>query len=256
MKKTTKKIGIIIITVLIAILILIGIFSYIKYSKNNVHEDNKYETIDVNDKEVTELFECTRSDNTTLFNGTEYENLYYVNDKVIIKEQEESFKLMLSYVNLTIDNYKFQDDGTVEISGKAIKSNYEKLFGKGDYKPSSINYSCPSVVQYDKSKDIYYYSEACGMETLNGYINKLIEARKYKDKIEIYEKVAFYFVDSENNQIIYTKNSNYSDYLTSTSYDGEFDINNYLDNLKTYKYTFVYKDGNYYFDSVQLMNKN
>lgn len=254
MRNTIKKIGIIIIIITICILIVIGVISYDKYSHSSLKNDDKYELLDLNDTKILKLFQLTRGDdNTSLFNNTEYENVYYKNDITEISKMDNNFKLLLTYLNLPDEYFKSKEDATI-ISGNDFKKQYKQIFGTSKYTPNDIRYFCPSIIKYEKSNNVYTYDDNCGGDNFNGYVNKLIEARKYSDRIEIYEKVAFYFVDEEEERIIYTINDNYSDLLIQTSLEGEFNIDNYLERLHIYKYTFNLKDGNYYFTKVTKEN--
>ncbi|MBQ7137285.1 MAG: hypothetical protein IJO43_04850 [Bacilli bacterium] len=257
-KRNWKDTVIVALMIAIIALILSGVISYINFSgrtddKNNEPTNKKeYENLNVTDNLVTDLFALTRGNNTSLFFGTQYENVYYSKDKINTNELNVEFKLMLSFV--TLDRDKFSLDGeTTVIEEKDLKEQYLKIFGDNDYKAQDIKYNCPSTVHYNPEKNRFEYDEYCGGPLNYGYQNKLIEARKYSDKIEIYEKVVFYLLEEDTNRITYWKNSDCSDLILEAEIDDDFDINNHLEVLKTYKYTFEKNDASYTFEKVELM---
>lgn len=255
MKNERKIVGIVIIILIIGILIGLGVFSYNKYKNSSPKDSEKYELLDLTDKTVLKLFQLTRgSSNNSLFNSTEYENIYYKNDITEISKTDNNFRLLLTYLNLPNEYFESKDEEGITISGSNFKKIYQKIFGSIKYVPEDINYSCPSVIEYNKSNDIYTIDDNCGGNNLSGYVDKLIEARKYSDRIEIYEKVAFYFVDEEQERIIYTINDDYSILLVETSLEDEFNIDNHLERLHTYKYTFKLDGENYHFTKVTKEN--
>jgi len=247
-KIRNRKIIILLLTVALIGLIIVGIFSYFDYVNKKVD----YQNIDINDPIVSELIHLTRNDNRFLFAGTKYENLYYSTEKIDMKSFDLEFKLLLSYI--TIDPNKIDDDGDfVVVKEEDLKKQYTKIFGDDNYKGQDIEYSCPTIISYNPKEKRYEYNEFCGGGITTGYENKIIEARKYDNKIEIYEKVAFYLFDEDYESITYWENSDYTDLIVETSIDEEFNVDEYLQNMKTYKFVFERKENNYYFKSVELV---
>lgn len=247
----------IILIILISLLIVVGIISYNKYNNNNNKDDNKnqkdnYEVLDINDSLTKNLFSLTRSKGNSLFLNTEYENIYYNKIGVDIKNVDINFKLLLSYENLDASKFKINGEKTI-IDEEDLKEQYNKIFGDNSYTSSDILYSCPSIIEYNKDKKQYEYSSACGRAYNKGYKNKLIESRKYKDRIEIFEKAVFYIISPDLNRITYLKNGDYTDEIVALYLDEEFKIDDYLVQLNTYKYTFRYNEGNYYFEKVEMV---
>jgi len=251
-----KNAVIAVLIVAIIILILSGIISYRNFNNKSSNQaekpkdEKKYEVLEVNESLVVDLFGLTRNNNRSLFFGTEYDNIYYLKDVINTNKLDVEFKLMLSFE--TLDSNKLNlDDETTVIEESALKEQYLKIFGDTDYKGQDIKYSCPSAVRYNEEKFRFEYDEYCGGPVSYGYQNKLIEARKYKDKIEIYEKVVFYLIDED--RVTYWKNADYSDFLLEMTMDDDFNIDSHLNELKTYKYTFEKSDSFYTFEKVELV---
>lgn len=235
-------------------LMIYGIFSYNNFT-NKSDEKNKilesYEQLSLDDKLIQELFLLTGSSGQNLFENSKYENFYYTAEKREMKKVSNEFKLLLSYY--TLDQTKFtNEDGKIVILESDLKEQYFRIFGDDDYEPMDINYSCPALIEYNTEKNRYEYDSYCGGMKASGYNYKLIEARQYPDRIEIYEKIAFYLIDANTETVSYWKNSDYSDVITELSTIEDFYIENYLDRLHTYKYTFRKNENNYYFEKVEL----
>ena len=107
------------------------------------------------------------------------------------------------------------------------------------YTDSNIILNCKTVGVYDASTQTYSFTEpdGCGGVFIPEIDTKIISATKYDDKLEIVEKMA------------------YLDYKEDST--GNFVQNvhkNVSDKLDSYKYTFKYKNGNYYFDSIKKVS--
>lgn len=259
MKKiNAKKIVVPGLLSLIIILIILGIISYVNYKNNNQGNkteinEGKYQTLDGTDDLVKDLFYLTRGSNTSsLFYGTNYNNIYYIDDNLDINSLDNNFKMMLSFLTIEDNKKKNDNNGSQTIWAEYIKDRYITIFGKKDnYVDEDIYYFCPSVISYNITDKQYEIDGGCGYIATTGYTNKLLYARKYEDRIEIYETVAFYLLDIESEKISYFINGNYSDILTTLSVDEKFKIDDYLEKLHIYKYTFVKNDKNYNFSKVE-----
>ncbi len=251
---TKKNIVIAIIVALIIGLILIGVLSYINYSKDNdiTTPSGEAKDLNISDEIVQDLFYLTRGELAShLFAGTDYENIYYRNDVTNINDMDEVFKKMLAFVTLDKDLIK-QEESKYIISANDLKNQYNEIFGNLDtYQDETFNYNCPLTIEYNSESKQYEYESACGYSLSSGYVSKLTEAKEYNDRIEIYEVVAFYLLDDNTSEVSYFNTSDYSEYLTVLESENQFNIDDYTDRLDTYKYTFMKNGNNYYFAKVE-----
>lgn len=251
--KNKKKIDrvILILFVLIICLLLVGIYSYVSYINNKNLKDG-YETLDVNSQQVKKLFYLTRGNHSSrLFYGTNYYNIYYKQDVTKMSELSEDFKKLLSYYTL----YSSLQDTTtnnIVFDANDLKQQYITIFGNdNNYIDEDIHCNCPANIIYLPTDKKYVIGGAYGMMILEGYNNKIMEARKYNDKIEIYEKVVFYVEDENTGNISYYKDGDFKEKITEISGNMQFKFDDYQKQYNTYKYTFMLKNNTYYFDSVE-----
>lgn len=250
MKKTKNGNAVIIVLLIVIIcLISIGIYSYFNYTKNS---NNRYENLDVTSKEVTDLLFLTRGNNdTTLFYGTDYYNIYYKEDVIKTNALNEDFKKLLAYYTLD-KSLKDNSSNATVFKAEDLKKQYITIFGEDvNYKNEDIYCNCPSKIIYISAFDNYVLDGSAGTLILEGYDNKITDARKYKEKIEIYEKVVFYVEDENTGNISYYKDSDFKNKITEISGNEQFKFDDYEKQYNTYKYTFVLKNDLYYFDSVE-----
>ena len=248
--RKNRKIVIVILSLLIACLVLIGTYSYYNYSKD---KQKNYELLDVNNKEVADLFYLTRGDyRTNLFYGTEYYNIYYKEDKILTNELNENFKKLLAYYTLDKTLIEKSDTTTV-FSASNLKKQYINIFGDDiKYVDDDIYCDCPlEIIYLPPYKQYVIETEAYGMMILERYDNKIIEVRKYEDKIEIYEKVVFFVLDDNTGIVSYYRDSSFKEKLMDTTGNKQFNFDDYEKQCDTYKYTFTLKNDLYYFSSVE-----
>ena len=255
MKKIkNKNILIIVLSLALFCLISVGIYSYVNYVRNN---KDGYETLNVNSEQVKDLIYLTRGNhNSTLFFGTKYYNMYYSEDVIKTSELNEDFKKLLSYYTLDASLLDYSTNNTV-FNADDLKVQYINIFGNDkDYIDEDIYCNCPSKIIYLPSSKEYVIGGAYGMQILEGYNSKITEARKYKAKIEIYEKVVFYEEDEDAGKVNYYrdyKDGKFSTKITEISSDKQFNFDDYSKQYNTYKYTFILQNDSYYFDSVERM---
>ncbi len=235
-----RKIVVGILSLLIIILCVLGVYSVIKFSTNK-----KYENLKVTDSEVQKLFLLTRkSMDAPLFFGTNYENIYYKNDNVIMSEVDQDLKMILAFETLDNDNMYILE-GANTFDANVLKDQYVSIFGSdADYQDHTFKYSCPNEIVYNQNANIYQVSQICSFIYDTSYENKIVEARRYDDRIEIFEKVIFYTY--EDGKKVYYNDIDLTDKYVKDS------VNFDKDKLNKYKYTFKKADdGKYYFESVQ-----
>jgi len=201
---------------------------------------------------------------------SKYEDYFYKNDKVILVDEDITFKLSLAAETISDyfkrDNFGYNCDsgvcGVSYIDEDSLKQAYYSLFGNNTtYTRESFNLSgCTSSSNYTWSSVNNRYEtkipDGCGGTVCGGTISKLAYAKQITsstvDKIEIYEyfykevcgdNINYYYSDYNKNNLIgsTTNLSNPEDVFTK-----------YTDKLGQYKYTFVKdSDGIYVFTSVE-----
>ncbi len=248
MKKKTNSKNFVIFLLMILIIALVGagIFSFVKYSKFG-NNSKKVLILDVNSEEVKNLFLLTRPEMTkALFVFTDYEDIYYKQDRLIINDLGEDFKMALAYSRLDYTAINYKGD-KISFKESDLKKSYQEVFGDlSNYQDQDFGYGCPKEIVYNEENDLYEYEHSCTFILTGGYENKLVEAKRYNDRVEIYEKVVFFEYDDESKEVIY-----YRDYEHNSPFEqNKYDFN--AEGISTYKYTFKKNsDGKYYFYSVE-----
>ena len=198
--------------------------------------------------------------NITNYSGNDFFGYLYQKDMYELKDLSNQFKLNVAMAYLIDDNdYDYEDvyNNKTTISISQIEEYAKKIFGEN----VSLNYedikgSCEAWWwTYDKTNQLYKNpSTGCGGAFLPQYYKKTTKAIKYDDKIEIIEKVAYSeYTDTDIPiKTIYTS-MNKNQELIKLENNEDFNINNYLDKLDSYKYTFKKEGDNYYFYSVELI---
>ena len=242
--------------------------------KNKVNEENKnstnaiekqtYESLNIDDSLVTELYNKI---DYYLYYGP-YMGYFYQKDSISVDDMDNKLKLYLALNNAETTSDESGD--ILLISDSSVKKAMEDLFGNIDYKNESLANSKPcgfNGAQYDESKKQYSIFMACGGTGYPYYMTKLVQARKYSDKIEIYEKhiAGMPSFDDESNML---KSSVYKDFklgdnnetsdivgidLISENVDDlNTNLDYYMKQVDTcYKYTFKFENGKYHFYSAE-----
>ncbi len=244
-KMDIRNIVIFVLSLSIVILLIVGVISFTNYNKQK-EEKPDYEQMDVNGKEVRRLFLLTREDmNAPLFIGSNYSNLYYTINSFYIDDIGEEFKMDLAFSKLD-NSYITIKNKRGSFKASYLKNIYKEVFGDmSNYQDGDFYYGCPSTMEYNEKEEIYEFDAMCGIGSLEGYENEIVEAKKYNDHIEIYEKVVFYDYIGDN-----TGRKYYYDVYYKTPIGNTYDFNS--DDVQEYKYIFKkLDDGNYYFYGVE-----
>lgn len=238
-----------------------------KDEKNNTIENESYEALNVDDTLVTDLYHKINYGSYGFF------GYFYKNDSISVNEIDNKVKIYLALENAekTPD-----DDGNLLVADSLVEQAMDDLFGDIDYKNESLAASKCGVsgAKYDENKKQYFIFTGCGGTGYPYYITNLVQARKYSDKIEIYERhiaartiwnddsneysYSFYrnfdlnsgaesFDLSGIDPIIENASSDNFDFLLNT---GEIE-KNYIEKTDVYKYTFKLENGKYHFYSAE-----
>ena len=144
-------------------------------------------------------------------NCSNYSKALHRNDKMSLWYCGEE------YLNSNSDNFDDSKSITNVISEDILKSQVEKMFGKGNYKAVTFTTSTSFRYLYDQTTASYIYQTFYGGDSCKGYTNKLDSAYRKGDDITIVVKV----------------------------------VNNERKNITMFYYTFRESDdGNYYFSNL------
>ena len=171
-------------------------------------------------------------------------------------------------------DYLYKGPVTVDLINKYLKEViYDKEITFDLIKKLAINYNefykiyetriDPEIYIGLKGNDIYIGNNMCEGDPESEIVNrKTIKAEELDDILYIYEKKAFYQASFETKDVKYYKDPSFKnlvetkkativdDYMYSTINQIE-DLN--WDSYNTYKYTFKLIDGNYYFQSIEIV---
>lgn len=276
-----KKKRMIIKIIMLIIVMALGFFSgylignYIKDKKVVEVNVSAEENIDINSKQVMDLYIPF----SYFMHEADKEELYS-KDKIIPDDLSIEYKNRLAFAKYY---YEYNETNTsnlikLDYSSSNLENYYKKLFGNNaKYTAKSFNsYSIDAYeMTYDKKTDSYMPALTAGDLTYYRYANEVYKAVKKDNTIEIYEYVVVYNLDWDNNKFGVFKNlddaksfknaisiKEYNDKTANTiiKYKDKQISNNgiYLDNLREYKansskYKLIFEkeDDNYIFKSIE-----
>lgn len=216
---------------------------------------NKYEELNVENSMVMK-FNQTMNYMNDYFIGEDLFGYFYQKDKYTVDDVKDEVKIFLairslyqpSWDNVGIDEF-------IEVSEDDVKKSFENLFGISvSFKNKDVGGSPCGYAgfKYDESKKIYtQIGNGCGGIGKPTYKTKIVSAKKYKDRIEFVEKVAYLTIGEDVSKGYKVYKS--SDKQTELGPITDNVIEDYLESLDSYKYTFKYdsKNDKYYFYSVE-----
>ena len=286
MKKSNK---ILMILGIITCLTIIGTCIYLVYNvatneKNDITESNKNN--DVNEQveetntdtkeqelEVTEEDRILANNLLKPFNrykdALSYKKMGYIYkyDKLTSENLPNDIILEVSlyeYVrenNDIYDNYYSVTFKSTNIDASVFKQTVQSIFGNVSYTNENISKSCTygSAVYNADQNNYTYTGQGCGGTFLPYIESKIIQIKKYNDRIEIIERIAYieyltYEDGSTPNQLVYN-NPTDKRYVGADPTSSSVDIfDKYSDKLTSYKWTFKKNESNYYFDKIEKLN--
>lgn len=232
---------------------------------NNENTDNKKdnevgENVDINSDIVTTLMNKFAVLNDTFVAGS-YSGYLYKKDNYTVNDIDNNVKLMLAG-NQVFSNHVPDDTYLVPepftVSNKEMQSEIEKIFGSNiEYVDSNITLNCKSELTYDTNSQTYIFNNVggCGGVGIPIIKTKTVSATKYSDKLEIVEKMAYIDYTEGSNGLIANVHKNVNDTsVIGTLSDNEDIFTLYGDKLDSYKYSFKYENGNYYFESIEKIS--
>ena len=286
-KKRNILKGICLILLLIVITLVAYILNNTMKSNTNSSKTSKFEKLNASDYEqveklfnrmngFTEHLELLTIDN----DGTsELYDYFYDKESLLNKNVTDNVKFAIAYNELyrkkvneeiipsnndnVFNNFRFYlediNEKVNEIFGNSI--NVNNIINKENIVNVVID---GNGFKYDeKTKSFSLSGSGVGDCSSAEYKTKIIDAKKYSDKIEIINKVMFSFssgCEDEEKLLILKSPYSYNNYknfiiadLSNTKKNyNDINIDDYLDSLDSYKWTFTKnKDGNYIFSSVE-----
>lgn len=255
-------------------------------NNNKINKTNTVETLDVsNYEQVEKLFNrmnsftnhlsLLTSDNNSSI-GYDY---FYGSKSISNKDVADDVKFAIAYSELyrkklneeiipsnndnTFDNFKFYLDDINEKVNEIFGNNIDVNNIINKDKIVNVNIDGTGFKYDEKTKSFSLLGSGVGDCCSIEYKTKIISAKKYSDKIEIINKVMFIFgsgCEDEEELFILKSPYSYENYknfivedLSKTKKDYEnINIDDYLDSLDSYKWTFTKdKNNNYIFNNVE-----
>lgn len=260
-----KKLLIVLIIILVVGVAGYGIYYQLQNNKTNTEvknneEKKEGETLETNSDVVKLSMNKLSILNDSLV-ASEFMGYLYMNDSYTVDSIDNEVKLLLATEQLYSKNNKFKSNTfPITITKSEMQAEIQDIFGPNvTYTDSNITLNCKTVGVYDASTQTYSFTEpdGCGGVFIPEIDTKIISATKYDDKLEIVEKMAYldYKEDSTGN-FVQNVHKNVSDKnVIGTLSENNTDVFSlYSDKLDSYKYTFKYKNGNYYFDSIKKVS--
>lgn len=266
-KKKKSKIWIFLAIIVVLFVILFG--GYMVYEKViNKESEAKEENTTTEDKEEDENEEILNVDSEEVQNliegikvsdiSTDLTGYYYLHDNITKDTLDNQIKLIVGLQK----SYR-QDESITAISKTQMTTNIQSVFGKDmTYQDENIDAACyGTAANYNSQNQTYELVGGCGGMFIPYYRSKVVSAIRTEDSIIIDEKAIYadfntdsWDGESEVPMELYTpdQKTRITD-TTDATYSGHEDefIDQYQDQLPTYRYTFKLEDGNYYFDSVE-----
>lgn len=239
-------------------------------NKSNDNDSNKYDTLDINSSEVVNLVDGINNNYIGMSD-------YFKKDKFTYNDYTNSDKFYLALIKKLSDKSCYAKSLECSLTKEEFENNLYILFNNKNYNDINTNLRAHNYIVVKENNRYYTWLYGGGSSPYK-FIQKIVDAKKYSDKIEIYEQNFIadmedhYGTDSEDKQYYYkiyksqenleSGEINGKDLVATEYYTGWIDnldeynkaiFEKYKDQLYTYKYTFnLNKETNtYYFVSVE-----
>lgn len=272
MEDTQKKGKGSIILIFFLILIIIGLGVYIAYDKGLiVREKNIVNTEKENKEEENEKDEINYNKDGAfiqgLINSVRYldgsshsEDELYVKDIVTATDLSESYRNNLIYRQMVSEA---RADFSYGFSAEDFKNASLHLFGQ-DFNATPASKIFARCLEFNYSDGYYSVKPNSGGCGGAGYFypEYTTKVETEDDDIYIYQKIAFQGPDGVYKTVVKNDSSEhqgdnfkYVDKIATYETPDDFNIENYLDKVNEYKYTFTYDKNNnvYIFKSIELV---
>lgn len=238
--KRKKIVKIVSLVILIIGIILIGFGISFSRKKTNAKEEKGLEKtyLDITNNEVIDSYNKVNfTDINRCIDITNFEEKNISNKKI---------SSSLAFDIYTMNRSRMENNTFNDFTLNEIKNNIKNFLGEEyNFDITKVDKSC-YFDQYDEKSDIIYLKEnTCNCN--RKVYTKLYNAVQYDNILELYE----YRLYEENG--LYYKNEG-----TDVSLDVVLDSNNVIDDIienyekgKNYKYTFKFKNDNYYLEKIE-----
>ncbi len=152
-----------------------------------------------------------------------------------------------------LNNYIAKNNDVEIIKEEDIDTSIKEIFGndiKYNHQNTYIYKENYCGLQFDKSKKEYTILQGCDGDMFHKLYRKVIDTKTSDKTIEIYEKLIFAEWSSNFDTITIYNNNIDKKVIEILDGNKNIDINDYLDNATTYKYTFEKDNSNYIFKSI------
>jgi len=235
---------------------------------NNVQNQNYPIELELFDEDVVVLNE------KITFSSNDFKeiDLYplYINKELNVKDIPNNLKLFLlsnddEFYSMLVNNGVKEYVNTCNEKGIEIsKSDFDEVINSNFRSDTTINYDTInyafSIDGYNTKGIILTYKDdkyivKCSNNTASNSITKflqqkLVKAFAIEDGIELYQRVVF--VSLEGNAGVY-KEPTFDTLITN---DKSAELDSYINNGNTYKYTFVKDKDNYYLSKIELIEED
>ena len=261
-----------IVLIIILLLMVICLGSYIGYDKMQkpvepkvIKEKIKVDALDVTSLEVVVSFSSV-NDLSNNWMSEDYYGYLFKQDTLKVEDMSDELK---TAVALYPEDKKCDEScysgQTETIKGDNVKVQFEKTFGKIEYKPTDVKaFDCTGAYKY-QDNNFVKQSHDCGTagSSHDIYDYTIIKALKEENNLDIYVKVAFEYFEfniegDENGEVNKSTYTIYSDFgkqnkidqILASEYDFNSVLNKYSDKLPVYKLHFEKEENDYSFKSV------
>lgn len=232
------------------VVILIIFAGYIVISKLGQENKDNWEILDKDSELVKELYNSVNPSNDATVLKSLYENSQITNDYIIVLGISEYLKSQQDYPN-TISSFDVEKS-IYHILGENIQFDHQTVLLLNG---SACGYS------YESDSKEYIFSSGCGGNSREFFHRIVVEAKQWKDEIQIIEKSIYEFNDWDDkiSRIHIYDNyhqNNLLDYMekdSSISYT--INIEDYIEKASSYVYSFKKKDDHYIFVNFKKMEQ-
>lgn len=228
-------------------IILIGCIIILRLGKE---ENVEWKILDKNSELVKELYNSVNPSNDATVLKSLYENSQITNDYIIVLGISEYLKSQQDYPN-TISSFDVEKS-IYHILGENIPFDHQTVLLLHG---SACGYS------YESDSKEYIFSSGCGGNSREFFHRIVVEAKQWKDEIQIIEKSIYEFNDWDDKISRIHIYDNYAqnnllDYMekdSSISYT--INIEDYIEKASSYVYSFKKKDDHYIFENFKKMEQ-
>lgn len=212
-----------------------------KSDGNNKIDNTNSTTIEEGNLDVTNEQVVTLYNKISNTKSKDYDNYYYMQDKLLVENMDNKFRLLLAFNHIT----STEDTRTNE----EMQNAYADLFGNLEYKAEAFDSNCREYT-YDEKTLLYAPSSkasTCPNGGCNSKKEEIISAYQYADRIEITTAVAF----MNTCELKYYKDYKYSNVVLEGQEYAKGILNTHKDKFDHFIYTFSLKEGKYVFVGVE-----